>query len=60
MTATTLLREHAAAAYLQLSPTTLRSWRCAEKGPSYRKFGAAVRYSLADLDTFISNSEVGR
>ena len=52
------LHEAAAAEYLGLSPYTLSGWRRTGKGPAYRKFGAAVRYSLADLDEFSENSVV--
>jgi hypothetical protein len=52
------LHEAAAAEYLGLSPNTLSGWRSTGKGPAYRKFGAAVRYSLHDLDAFSASSVV--
>ena len=52
-----LVNEIEAARILDLSPLTLRKWRWAGKGPRFVKIGAAVRYDLADLTTFI---EAGR
>ncbi len=52
-----LVDEIEAARILDLSPLTLRRWRWAGKGPRFVKIGAAVRYDLADLTTFI---EAGR
>lgn len=46
------LIEEEAAAYLRISPQTLRRWRSVGRGPAYHKIGGAVRYRLADLDTF--------
>ena len=39
-----LLTEEQAAKFLSLKPSTLRTWRCRRKGPSYVKMGGAVRY----------------
>jgi Helix-turn-helix domain len=58
MTDFQLLREPDAAAYLALSPKTLSKWRCAGKGPNFFRLGTAVRYSIPDLEKFISNAEV--
>ena len=52
-----LVDEIETARILDLSPLTLRKWRWAGKGPRFVKIGAAVRYDLADLTTFI---EAGR
>ncbi len=52
-----LLKEAKAAAILDVEVATLRRWRWAGKGPRFVKIGAAVRYDLADLTTFI---EAGR
>ena len=41
-----------AASRLGLSEQTLANWRTARKGPNYRKFGSAIRYSVADLEIF--------
>jgi hypothetical protein len=35
--------------FLSLSVKTLQNWRIAGRGPRYRKFGDAVRYSINDL-----------
>ena len=60
MTAPQLLRENAAAVYLDLSPKTLNRWRWAGKGPNYTTLGGAARYLIADLDSFISKGKVER
>jgi len=49
-----LVDEIEAARILNLSEKTLRRWRGAGRGPSFCKLGSAVRYSLADLDSFIA------
>jgi predicted DNA-binding transcriptional regulator AlpA len=49
-----LLRENEAAPILGVEVATLRRWRWAGKGPSFRKIGAAVRYDPADLHAFIA------
>ena len=48
-----LLREIEAAQLLNIEVATLRRWRWAGKGPVFRKIGAAVRYSQADIEDFI-------
>jgi len=60
MTDNVLIREEQAANYLGLSPKTLSRWRWAGKGPVFHKLGAAVRYSIEDLDSFVSNAAVAR
>jgi predicted DNA-binding transcriptional regulator AlpA len=53
-----LLNDKEAAAWLGMSPSTLRSWRCRGIGPAYIKFGsgkkAAVRYDQQDLEQYIA------
>ena len=58
MTAPHLLREIDAATYLGLAPKTLSRWRWAGKGPAFHKLGSAVRYSVQELDSFISGAAV--
>lgn len=60
MTTPYLLREIDAAAYLGLSPKTLARWRWAGKGPAFHKLGSAVRYSIKELNLFISGAAVAR
>lgn len=60
MPAPRLLREIDAAAYLGLAPKTLARWRWAGKGPAFHKLGAAVRYSIEELDLYISGAAVTR
>lgn len=45
--------EAEAAERLSVSPGLLRKWRRKGGGPSYVKFGRAIRYSLADLRAFV-------
>lgn len=52
MTDTPLLTNAEAAAYLKMSPRTLDRWRWAQRGPVFKKVGGAVRYTLADLNSF--------
>lgn len=50
----TLVATPQAAEYLGgLKPNTLEGWRIRGEGPRYRKIGRLVRYSTADLDTYI-------
>lgn len=36
-----------------IAPATLRAWRCRQSGgPSYQKFGGAVRYPLSAIELF--------
>ena len=48
------LNTDAAAAYLSVSPGTLRNWRTAGSGPRYRTVGRIVRYHRDDLDGFLT------
>ncbi len=43
-----------AAAWLGLSPRTLDRYRVSGEGPVFHRFGARVRYLLADLETWAS------
>ena len=51
-----LLNETETAEQLSLKKSTLRKWRCLGKGPSFVKFGSAVRYEQAAIITFINDS----
>jgi len=49
-----LLNEAEAAAFLCLSPYTLRKWRSRGKGPAYVRVGErSVRYRLTALERFV-------
>ena len=48
------LPEEEAAAYIGVSPATLRSWRCRERGPRFIKVGRRVGYLRKDLDAYLS------
>jgi predicted DNA-binding transcriptional regulator AlpA len=51
-----VLNEKEAALSLGLSVTTLRSWRCRQKGPRFHKLGGAVRYDEREIAQFLSES----
>jgi hypothetical protein len=51
-----LLNETETAEQLSLKKNTLRKWRCLGKGPSFVKFGSAVRYEQAAIITFINDN----
>ena len=48
-----LLDPAAAAHYLDLSAWTLAEWRCKGNGPRYFKVGNRIRYSLAELNSWL-------
>lgn len=50
-----IMRAPAAAAYLQLSTSTLAKWRLRGCGPPFSKLGRAVVYSTNDLDEFLAS-----
>jgi hypothetical protein len=45
-----------AADRLTISTKTLATWRFKGAGPNFHKFAGAVRYSVADIDTFIAQA----
>ena len=49
-----LLTIQQAAAYLNVSVSTLKTWRVHGEGPEACKFYATLRYTVQDLDAFIS------
>ena len=53
------LSESDAAEYLGISKKTLQRWRFKRRGPAYSKVGGKlVRYSLDDLNLFISQARI--
>jgi predicted DNA-binding transcriptional regulator AlpA len=46
------LTEQQVAAQLGMSIKTLQRWRLLGQGPRFRKFGGAVRYSVADIEAW--------
>lgn len=49
----TLLNEKQAARLLGVGAKALQAWRCRGVGPTFLKIGRLVKYSQADLDTFL-------
>ncbi len=52
--APSLLTEDDAAKFLNVDCRTLQAWRVRGGGPVYRKLGRLVRYSMADLETWLN------
>lgn len=52
------LTEHEVAERLCLSVATLRAWRLKRQGPSFVRFGRAVRYLSVDVERFVQASVV--
>ena len=55
---TPALNEFQAANRLGMKAATLRTWRCRRVGPTFRKFGRAVRYLETDLEQFIQSNSI--
>lgn len=55
-----LLTDKEAAAYLNLSTSTLAVWRCTKRQEiPFVKLGRAVRYRQADLDAWLQSQTIG-
>ena len=52
------LIERDAARYMGLSIATLRMYRRLGRGPAYLRLGRAIRYPLADLDSWLNARRV--
>jgi hypothetical protein len=50
-----LLTTSEAAPHVRLSPRTLEKYRVLGGGPKYKKLGARVFYSIADLDEWLAS-----
>lgn len=57
-----LLNEREAAKLLRISVQLLRKWRANGRGPEHIKLGTCVRYSIEDIERYISSqrSELSR
>ena len=49
----TLVRQPAAAAYIQHAERTMEKWRVSGEGPRYIKLGHIILYDLNELDRFV-------
>lgn len=49
----TLIPTPQAAEYLGIKSNTLEVWRTQGTGPTYKKIGRLVRYSVNDLDSYL-------
>ena len=54
-----LLTTSQAAELLALAPQTLHNWRVTGRGPPFYKVHGAVRYDLAELQTFLDERRHG-
>ena len=54
-----LLDEARLAARLNVSRSTLQSWRYAGRGPRYIKLGRLIRYRNADVDAYLRTQTRG-
>ena len=50
-----MLRTEQAAKILDVTKSTLESWRCRGGGPPFVRYGRAIRYREEDLDRFIES-----
>lgn len=55
-----LIDEAKLAARLDVSRSTLQSWRYAKRGPRYIKLGRLVRYRNADVEAYLRAQTSGR
>ncbi|MEZ5534173.1 MAG: helix-turn-helix domain-containing protein [Thiolinea sp.] len=53
---TKLLNTAQAAEYLGIKYNTLNQWRYLKRGPRFSKVGAAVRYSINDLENYLEQN----
>jgi predicted DNA-binding transcriptional regulator AlpA len=51
------LKTAAAAEYLGLSTKCLENWRITGQGPVFIKMGRSVRYTVEDLEDFVSSAK---
>ena len=54
-----LLTDREVSRMLGVSLGTVRRWRLFRGGPRFRKLGSAVRYALADIETWLSQQPTG-
>jgi hypothetical protein len=54
-----LLNERETAKVMRVSVQLLRKWRADGTGPAYIKLGKCVRYSMDDLERYVSSRRSG-
>ena len=54
-----LLDERAVARATGLSVSSVRRWRLLKQGPKYLKIGAAVRYKVEDVSSWLESRPTG-
>jgi excisionase family DNA binding protein len=50
-----MLRTEQAAKILDVTKSTLESWRCRGGGPPFVRYGRAIRYREEDIERFIES-----
>jgi excisionase family DNA binding protein len=50
-----MIRTEQAAKILDVTKSTLESWRCRGGGPNFVRYGRAIRYREEDLERFIES-----
>ena len=55
----TLLNEHDVSRITGLSVASVRRWRLFKQGPKYLKIGAAVRYRIEDIRSWLDSRPAG-
>jgi predicted DNA-binding transcriptional regulator AlpA len=53
-----LLNTEQAAAFVDLSVSTLEAWRKVNRGPRYLRVGRKVRYRISDLEAWVNSCAV--
>jgi excisionase family DNA binding protein len=53
-----LMTPKEAGEYLKISVNTLAAWRSKKRGPQFIKTGRTVKYSRADLDSYLKKNTV--
>jgi hypothetical protein len=53
-----IVDETKVAEIMDVAVQTLRNWRFQRKGPPYIKFGRSVRYTLGDIEEYISRHQI--
>lgn len=51
-----MVRTEKAAEILDVSKSTLEAWRCRGGGPTFVRYGRAIRYREEDLQKFIAEN----
>ncbi len=59
MQRSTCVNEREVAAQLSVTPATLRKWRLQGRGPEFIRYGRAIRYLAASVESWIASRPKG-